>query len=157
MHYILQPAPVFQPTAMPEERAAIGLARLIAVRQHDMEQVLKPFGLTLIQYNALRILNGAGPDGLCGTDLAGRLISKAPDVPRLLDRMAEAGLIARERDPENRRFVRARITPEGVGRLVDSAPAVAAMHRRHWRNLSHEQLDAFIAVLDQLEAAERSA
>lgn len=153
----LQPAPVFRATASPEERAAIRLARLIAARQHEMEQVLKPFGLTIIQYNALRILNGAGPDGLCGTELAVRLISKAPDVPRLLDRLEEAGLIARERDPENRRFVRARITPAGVGRLIDSAPAVAALHRRHWRNLSPEQLAAFVALLDQLEAPERSA
>lgn len=153
----LQPAPVFRPAVTPEERAAIRLARLIAVRQHEIEQVLKPFGITLIQYNALRILNGADPDGLCGTELAARLISKAPDVPRLLDRLEEAGLIARERDPENRRFVRARITPAGVGRLIDSAPAVTTMHRRHWRNLSRDQVDTFVALLDQLESPERSA
>jgi len=129
----------------------VRLARLSAAMTHEMEQVLKPFGLTTIQYNALRILNGAGPEGLCGTELSARLISKAPDVPRLLDRLADAGLIVRERDPENRRFVRARIAPAGVERLIESAPAVAAMHRRHWKGLTREQLDALVALLGQVE------
>ena len=129
------------------------IGRLSAAMMHEMEQVLKPFGLTAIQYNALRILNGAGPDGLCGTELAGRLISKAPDVPRLLDRLTEAGLIDRERDPGNRRFVRARIAPAGVKRLIDSAAAVAATHKRQWRNVSREQLDTLVALLDQVESA----
>ena len=127
------------------------LGRLSAAMIHEMEQVLKPFGLTTIQYNALRILNGAGPEGLCGTELSARLISKAPDVPRLLDRLADAGLIVRERDPENRRFVRARIAPAGVERLIESAPAVAATHRRQWKGLTREQLDALVALLDQVE------
>ena len=127
------------------------LARLTASLMHDMEQTLKPFGLTGIQYNALRILNGAGADGLCGTELAERLISKAPDVPRLLERLGEAGLIVRERDPDNRRFVQARITPQGVERLVESAPAVAAMHRRQFQPLSREQQDTLLALLGQLD------
>jgi len=129
----------------------VRLARLSAAMTHEMEQALKPFGLTTIQYNALRILNGAGPEGLCGTELSARLISKAPDVPRLLDRLADAGLIVRERDPENRRFVRARIAPAGVERLIESAPAVGAMHRRHWKGLTREQLDALVALLGQVE------
>lgn len=127
------------------------LGRLTSAMLHEMEQVLKPFGLTAVQYNALRILNGAGVDGLCGSDLATRLISKAPDVPRLLDRLADAGLISRERDPSNRRFVRARITPAGVAQLIESAPAVAAMHGRQFQALEREQVDTLIALLDQLD------
>lgn len=140
----------FRPTVSLEERIAVRLARLTAGLIHEVDQVLNPFGLSGIQYNALRILNGAGADGLCGTELAARLISKAPDVPRLLDRLAEAGLIARERDPDNRRFVRARITPQGVERLIESAPAVAALHRRQFQSLSGEQRETLLALLDQL-------
>ncbi|HYF53518.1 MAG TPA: MarR family transcriptional regulator, partial [Salinarimonas sp.] len=62
----------------------------------------------------------------------------------------EAGLIARERDPDNRRFVRARITPQGVERLIESEPAVAALHRRQFQSLSGEQREALLALLDQL-------
>jgi DNA-binding MarR family transcriptional regulator len=148
-----QDAPVFRPTVSPEERAAVRLGRLTFAMMHAMEQELKPFGLTGVQYNALRILNGAGPDGLCGTELAARLISKVPDVPRLLDRLVEAGLVVRERDPENRRFVRARIAPAGIQRLIDSAPAVAAMHQRQWKNLTAEQLDTLVALLDQVNGS----
>ena len=142
-------APVFRPKVSTEERLAVGLARLTAGLMHDMDQELKPYGLTGTQYNALRILNGAGADGLCGTEVRDRLIAKVPDVPRLLDRLEEAGLIARERDPENRRFVRARITADGVQRLIESAPAIAAMHRRQWARLSPAQRDTLLALVEQ--------
>ncbi|HYC31233.1 MAG TPA: MarR family transcriptional regulator [Gemmatimonadales bacterium] len=133
-----------------EERIAVRIAQVTAGLMREVDQVLNPFSLTGSQYNALRILNGAGADGLCGPELSARLISPAPDVPRLLDRLAEAGWIARERDPDNRRFVRARITPEGVERLIESAPAVAALHDRQLQSLSREQRETLLALLDQL-------
>jgi len=140
---------LFQPKPTREEQVAVRLARLTFRLMHDMEQVLKPFGLTGVQYNALRILNGAGREGLCGTDLRDRLLTAVPDVPRLLDRLDEAGLVTRERDPENRRFVVARISPAGVDVLVKSASAIATMHRRQWKNFSAKQLDELIRLLDQ--------
>ena len=148
-----RPGSHFRPTVTLEERIAVRLARVTARLMHEAEQVLQPFGLTGIQYNALRILNGAGPDGLCGTELAVRLISKAPDVPRLLDRLAEAGLIARERDPDNRRFVRARITMAGVERLIASSPAMAALHDRQLQSLSRNQRETLLALLGQLDGS----
>jgi DNA-binding MarR family transcriptional regulator len=110
---------------------------------------LRPFGLTVTQFNALRILNGAGPDGLWGTEVRDRLVSQVPDVPRLLARLEDAGLITRERDPDNRRFVQARITSAGVERLRESSPAVAAMHQRHWKRLTAEQLETLLVLLEQ--------
>ena len=67
----------------------------------------------MTQYNVLRILRGAGARGLCGREVGERLISRVPDVSRLLDRMAEMGLLAKERDAADRRHVTARITPKG--------------------------------------------
>jgi DNA-binding MarR family transcriptional regulator len=61
---------------------------------HRMEQLLKPFALTPTQYNVLRILRGAGPEGLCGSDIGRRLVSQVPDMTRRLDRMAAVGLTA---------------------------------------------------------------
>jgi DNA-binding MarR family transcriptional regulator len=143
----------FRPAANPAERVGVRLGEVTFRMLHEMEQVLKPYGLTSIQYNALRILNGAGPDGLCGTEVAERLITKAPDVPRLLERMQEAGLITRERDPDNRRFVRARITPLGVQRLVDSYPALVELHARQWRGLSVDDLRTLETILDRVAAS----
>ena len=149
-----QPGPLtFRPSASPQERASIRLGQLAFEMLHDMEQVLKPYGLTAIQYNALRILNGAGPDGLCGTQVSERLITKAPDVSRLLDRLQDMGLITRVRDPDNRRFVRARIAPLGVQRLIESSPALGALHQRQWRALSQDELGTLVSLLDRLSTS----
>ena len=65
------------------------MLRTAALLEHQLNEALRPFGITELQYNVLRILRGAGPDGLCGREIAERLVSKVPDVSRLLDRMEE--------------------------------------------------------------------
>ena len=69
-------------------------------------------------YNVLRILRGAGPEGLCRNEVGARLVTQVPDVTRLLDRMEDTGLISRQRGAEDRRFVTTRITRKGL-ELVD--------------------------------------
>ena len=128
-------------------KAAAEVGRAAARLQHQVEQALKPYDLTATQYNVLRILNGARPDGLCGTDIGDRLISRVPDMTRLLDRMAEAGLIERERDPRNRRFVTAYLTPAGEAKLVETTPVVEALNRKQFRRLSAEQIAACGALM----------
>ena len=71
----------------------------------------------------LRILRGAGPDGLCGREISERLVSKVPDVSRLLDRMEGMQLLRRERDATDRRHVTARITPKGLRLLDETTPS----------------------------------
>lgn len=131
----------------PEQRVGVALGRVVSQGLHRAEQVLKPHGLTTTQYNVLRILNGAGPDGLCGTEIGRRLLSQVPDVTRLLDRMTEAGLIARERDPDNRRFVTARLTEAGRAKLLETTPALDALHRLQFRRFSPEQLETLRALV----------
>ena len=101
-----------------EQEAYLNLLRTSAVLTDAFEQVLKPVGITPQQFNVLRILRGAEPDGLCRNELRDRMLTRMPDVTRLLDRMEEAGLIARARDTVDRRLVTTRITPEGL-RLLD--------------------------------------
>ena len=132
-----------------EQRVVIALGRAFGQLAHGMEQVLKPYGVTPTQYNVLRILNGAGEKGLCGTEDGGRMISKVPDVTRLLDRMVAAGWVERERDQENRRFVTTRITEAGRELLLETTPIIDAMHQNAFKNLSQAQLQA---MLDMLEA-----
>ena len=117
------------------------MARVVSKGLHRAEQVLKPHGLTTTQYNVLRILNGAEPDGLCGTEIGDRLLAQVPDVTRLLDRIAAAGLIVRERDPNNRRFVTARLTDAGRAKLLETTPLLDAVHRGQFRRFSAEQLE----------------
>ena len=129
-----------------EQRVAIALGRAVHQVIHRTEQVLKPYGLTPTQYNVLRILNGACPDGLCGTEIGKRLISQVPDVTRLLDRMVEAGLVARERDPNNRRFVTARLTDAGREKLIETTPVLDQMQRETFRHLSEAQLRSLLEM-----------
>src|ERR671939_241498 len=83
-----------------EQEAQLSVVRTSAMLVDAFERMLKPYGITATQYNVLRILRGAEPDGLCRNDLRDRMITRMPDVTRLLDRMEEAGLVARSRDNE---------------------------------------------------------
>jgi DNA-binding MarR family transcriptional regulator len=78
-----------------EEEALLSIARTAALIEHAGAEAFKPFNLTITQYNVLRILRGAGIDGLCRNEVGERLVTKVPDVTRLLDRMEAAGLIVR--------------------------------------------------------------
>ena len=146
----LAAAPAVLPVS-PEQRTVVSLARTVFRLMHQMEQLLKPFDLTPTQYNVLRILNGAGPDGLCGSDIGRRLVSQVPDMTRLLDRMAAAGLVARERDPQHRSFVTTRLTDAGRQKLVEATPAIDAYHRDQFRRFTPEQVQQFRELLSLLE------
>ena len=146
----LDAAPVALPVS-PEQRAVVALGRTVARVMHQMDQLLKAHDLTPTQYNVLRILNGAGPEGLCGSEIGRRLVSQVPDMTRLLDRMAAAGLVERERDPNHRSFVTTRLTDAGRQKLVESTPAIDAYHRAQFRRFSPEQLQTFRELLALLE------
>ena len=107
-----------KPFASLEEEAALSISRTAAVLEHRLSQDLKAHRLTPSQYNVLRILRGAGPEGLCRNEVGIRLVNQVPDVTRLLDRMEDTGLISRQRGSADRRYVTTRITRKGLD-LVD--------------------------------------
>lgn len=122
------------------QEAQLNLGRTHAVLQDAFDQMLKPFGISSTQYNVLRILRGAEANGLCRNEIRDRLITRMPDVTRLLDRMEEAGLVTRARDEDDRRLVTTRLTTAGR-ELVDSLDApVEAEHRRALGHLTGSQL-----------------
>lgn len=132
--------------------ALLSILRTAAVIDHHLAEGLKPFGITATQYNVLRILRGAGQKGLCGREVAERLVSNVPDVSRLLDRTEDLGLIRRERDPEDRRHVTARITDKGLAVLEKSTPALEAIQRRRFGRLDPEGLQRLIAALEDVRS-----
>ena len=112
-----------------------------------MAEALKPYGVTPTQYNALRILRGAGEHGLCRSEVRERLISQVPDVTRLLDRLEEMGLVERERDSDDRRMVNTRITREGLRLLARLDAPVEALHREQLGHLDERDLRTLIDLL----------
>jgi DNA-binding MarR family transcriptional regulator len=134
------------------EEAFLNLERSAAMLQDAFEQMLKPHGITGTQYNVLRILRGASPGGLCRNEIRDRLVTRMPDVTRLLDRMEDSGLITRERSTEDRRQVRTQLTRQGR-KLVDSLDAaVTAEHKARLSHLTAGQLRSLIELLTLVRA-----
>lgn len=129
------------------QEAYLNLSRTETVLSDGLARVLGASGLSLTQYNVLRMLRGAGDDGLCRNEIRDRLITRMPDVTRLLDRMEEAGLVSRVRSSIDRRQVNTTLTERGR-ELVDSLhDAVAAEHQRQLGHLDSTQLRALIDLL----------
>jgi len=135
-----------KPFVSTEEEAMLSIARTAAVLDHTAGEMLKKHGLTVTQYNALRILRGAG-EGLCRNEIRDRLIARVPDATRLLDRLEESGLVTRTREGEDRRFVLSRITPAGLELLARLDPEVSAMNRRLLGHLSQGKLRTLIDLM----------
>ena len=127
--------------------ALLSVLRTASVLEHQLTEALKPYGITHTQYNVLRILRGAGNEGLCGREVAERMVSRVPDVSRLLDRMEEAELISRERDPDDRRHVTARITRKGLAMLEQATPQLEAVGRARVGQVPTGRLQELIEVL----------
>lgn len=136
-----------RPFSSGEQEAYLSLGRTWAGLEHELAEALRPRGVTPTQYNVLRILRGAGEEGLCRSEIRERMITRVPDATRLLDRMEAAGLIERARDAEDRRYVTTRITAEGL-RLVEAAEqSVMALHRRQFAAVGEEDLRELVRLL----------
>ncbi|REK09934.1 MAG: MarR family transcriptional regulator [Planctomycetota bacterium] len=130
-----------------EQEAFLNLWRTYD-RLHVLEEDL--FGryrLTPQQYNALRLLRGEGEGKLATLALASRLVSRAPDITRLLDKLEQRGLIVRERPADNRRMVLIGLTDKGRDLLASLDEQVRACHARQLGHLDKEKLRALISLL----------
>ena len=130
-----------------EEEAHLSIQRTAALLEHAFEAALKPHRITATQYNVLRILRGAEPEGLCRSEIAQRLVRQVPDVTRLLDRLEEAKLIVRQRGGEDRRYVVTRITRGGLHLLDQVQQRIDEIHRTQLGHLDKAQLRSLIALL----------
>lgn len=146
-----------RPFELLEEEAMLNTLRTADVLQGDLADLFKAAGLSSTQYNVLRILRGAAhteADGLPCGEIAARLVTRDPDVTRLLDRLEKRNLIARCRPERDRRVVRARITQAGLELLAGLDPQVADAHRRQFAHMTRSELQQLVLLLEK--ARERS-
>ena len=136
-----------KPFGSAEEEALLNIERTAAVLSHALGDELKSFGITPTQYNVLRILRGAGKDGLCRNEVRDRLISQVPDVTRLLDRLEESGLIERERSTTDRRQVGTRITTAGLALLRRIDEPIVDIQKRYLGHMTEKQLKTLSELL----------
>ncbi len=127
----------------------VSLLRTADAFTRGAEALVKTAALTGAQYNILRILRGAGESGLGCSEIGCRLISRDPDITRLLDRMESRGLIARAREIKDRRVVTTRITAEGLRILRDLDVPMRELHRKQLRRLPEKKLRQLLLLLEQ--------
>ncbi len=137
------------PKVILEEKVFVSLLRTADALARGGEALLKPYRLSGTQYNVLRILRGAGEHGLACREVGCRLISRDPDITRLLDRMESRGWIARARETRDRRVVKTRITAEGLRLLGELDAPVNEMHRRQMGHIPAKQLHQLSKLLDR--------
>jgi len=133
-----------------EEEALLSIARTAALIEHAHAEELKPFSLTLTQYNVLRILRGAGENGLCRNEVGERLVTRVPDVTRLLDRMEGLSLIVRQRGGSDRRYVTTKITDKGLKLLEKIDRELPAIHGRRLGHVAQKRLRELIDLLEEV-------
>lgn len=137
------------PASTLEHEVYLALQRF-ALRLHDeAEEVFKAQGLSSTQFNVLRILRGAGAQGLTCGEIAARLLNRDPDVTRLLDRMEKQGLVVRARSEQDRRVVLTRLSSRGSELVGHFDEPLAGLHQRQFAHLQPGQL---LALLDLLQA-----
>ncbi|MEY4177851.1 MAG: HTH-type transcriptional regulator MhqR [Planctomycetota bacterium] len=121
------------------------------------DELFGQFELTPQQYNALRLLKASHPMPLLTLELAGKLVSRAPDITRLLDKLAERGLITRERPAENRRQVLVQITAAGLELLDRIAGPLRECHLRQLGHLPTADLERLVSLLQAARAPHEAA
>ncbi|PYX05786.1 MAG: MarR family transcriptional regulator [Acidobacteria bacterium] len=137
-----------KPFSSLEEEALLSLQRTADQLQWRIFELLKPYGVSPTQYNALRILRGAKEQGRSCSEIADRMINRDPDVTRLIDRLERRGLVQRAREKKDRRVVTARITSAGLELLKELDRPVEEFNRKMLGHLGEQKLKRLIKLLE---------
>lgn len=135
--------------------ATLAILRTADLIRRRLTGVIEPHGVTMQQYNVLRILRGAGEEPLPTLEIADRMIEQTPGITRLLDRLEAKGLVVRERCPHDRRLVHCRITPDGLELLGRMDDAVHAADDDVVAMLTVEEMDQLTGMLDRVRERAR--
>jgi DNA-binding MarR family transcriptional regulator len=146
-----------RPFRSAQEEAFVQLLRTYDLLYYELTEFLRPSGISPTQYNVLRILRGAGDVGLTCGEVGERMVTREPDITRLLDRVERQGWIERRRQTDDRRVVRAWIKAEGLKLLSQIDKSLDRFQRSQFPKMSQEQLDALSRLLEQVRAREAPA
>jgi len=138
------------PLAPVEDALFVTILKAADRLAQQAELLIKSSGLTATQYNVLRILRGAEPQGLPCRVIADRMISRDPDMTRLLDRLEKQGYITRERQTDDRRVIKTRITAEGLKQLKKLDQPVHELHQSQFHHMTAARLKQLAELLDEV-------
>lgn len=133
-----------------EDQIFVAILKLADFLAQEAELLIQDGGLTPTQYNVLRILRGAEPHGLLCRGIADKMISRDPDMTRLLDRLEKHGWITRQRQHDDRRVIQARITSEGLKLLKKLDQPVHDLHKGQFRHMAAARLKLLAELLQEV-------
>jgi DNA-binding MarR family transcriptional regulator len=142
-----------RPFGSPAEEAILTLYRTTDAVQRDFARIIEPEGISAQQYNVLRILRGAGAEGLPTLDIADRMVERTPGITRLLDKLEAKQLVRRKRCPKDRRQVLCYITEAGLKLLAQLDRPLSEAGVRCMNALTNQQMRQMIDLLNQVQAA----
>lgn len=139
-----------QPFHNRQQEAYLSILRTGIELSHSTDRFLKKFGITQAQYNVLRILQGAGSDGLGRNEISQRMVAITPDMTRLLDRLEVAGLVSRTKHSVDKRQTSTTITGAGKALLRRVAGPLLQHHKTQLRAISSAEADALLAAMNAI-------
>lgn len=142
-----------KPFSSTEEEVFIAILRTSDKLQQQLVELFKPYGLSPTQFNALRILRGAGEAGLPCSEIGERMINHDPDITRLLDRLEQRDFVQRRREQKDRRVRMARITPTGLEILKKLDRPVEEFHRHSMAEVGQSSLKSLVRLLEKVRCS----
>ena len=134
----------------PVQEALLNLTIAANYIREEAERTLEPHGVTGAQYNVLRILRGVHPEGHPRGEIAQRMLDRAPDVTRLIDRLEEKGLVARDRTSQDRRHSMTRISDAGLALVEQIQPVMKENFKKLRKRLSDEDCEMLSRICEQI-------
>jgi DNA-binding MarR family transcriptional regulator len=138
----------------PQEEALLHLMRTADCLHRAIQHRLKPSGLTITQYNVLRILRGSRPNGLTCSAIGRRMITPEPDITRILSRLKAQKLLTQHRDKQDRRVVWTRVSAHGLEVLAGLDGIVEEAPRELLKELTREELQEWIRLMKKVSACD---
>jgi DNA-binding MarR family transcriptional regulator len=142
-----------RPFQSPAQEAALGLLKTADLIRRQAAALIEPHGITLQQFNVLRILRGSRDQGLPTLEVAERMIEQTPGITRLLDRLETKELVRRQRCPKDRRQHLCWITERGLNLLAKLDAVTDTAHEETMKGLRHKDRPSFIRLMDGIRAA----
>jgi DNA-binding MarR family transcriptional regulator len=135
------------------QEGVVSVMRTADLFRRQMAALVEPFGITVQQFNVLRILRGGGPDGLPTLEVGARMVEVTPGITRLLDRLEAKDLVRRQRCPKDRRQHLCWVTQKGLDVLASLDEPVVRQSQEALKGLSRDEQSALVRLLDQVRAA----
>lgn len=132
------------------EEVGLNLRVAVALLDSRFNKTIEAYGITSVQYNVLRILKGVYPEGHARCDIASRMVERASDITRIIDRLERQGLVERDRTNEDRRISITRITDKGIEILNKLNKIVEQEHKVHTKNLTEVECKQLSVLLEKL-------